>query len=75
MFYTSGAFFVITTLPPGAWPYLDWNPLLHIDELMRVYWFTTYNSPVASPSYLVFCLMGLLVLGLSLERFIRRVPI
>ena len=70
----SGMFFVITMIPTTYWPYLTWNPLLHLMELMREGWFSTYTSPVASPLYIAECTLVLLLLGLSLERFMRRVP-
>jgi capsular polysaccharide transport system permease protein len=74
IFWTSGLYFVVTSMPPTLWPYLTWNPLLHICELMRTYWFETYNTPVGSPSYIFEVVGTMLVIGLSLERFIRRVP-
>jgi hypothetical protein len=42
--------------------------------MMRDAWFVTYTSPVASPAYVMEWILGLLLLGLSLERFVRRVP-
>jgi capsular polysaccharide transport system permease protein len=73
-FWTSGLYFVITSMPANLWPYMTWNPILHINELMRTYWFQNYNTPIGSPTYVVLWLMGLVLFGLSLERFIRRVP-
>ncbi|MGA9794668.1 MAG: ABC transporter permease [Rhizomicrobium sp.] len=73
-FWTSGLYFVITSMPANLWPLMTWNPILHINELMRTYWFTTYNTPIGSPAYIIVWVLGLGVLGLSLERFIRRVP-
>lgn len=69
-----GMLFVITTLPSSVWPYFTWNPILHCMEMMRDAWFITYTSPVADPSYVMEWLLGLFLLGLSLERFQRRVP-
>jgi capsular polysaccharide transport system permease protein len=69
---TSGVYFTITTLPAADWHYLTWNPMLHVSELMRTYWFTTYQSPIASPAYVVECVCGVLFFGLLLERFVRR---
>ena len=71
---TSGLYFVIATLPSSSWKYFTWNPMLHVIELMRTYWFVTYTSPIASPAFIVECIAGLMLFGLSLERFIRRVP-
>lgn len=69
-----GMLFVITMIPSAYWPYLTWNPLLHCSEMIRDGWFVTYTSPVADPMYVFLCILGLLLLGLSLERYQRRVP-
>lgn len=71
---TSGLFFVITMLPTTAWPYLTWNPVLHLVEFMRADWFAGYTSPIASWAFILKFTLVTLVLGLSLERFMRRVP-
>lgn len=70
----SGFFFCITMLPLSYWPYVTWNPLLHITEMTRDAWFESYVSPIASPMYVSECLLCLALLGLSVERFMRRVP-
>jgi capsular polysaccharide transport system permease protein len=69
-----GMLFVITMFPSVYWPYLTWNPILHCSEMIRDGWFVTYTSPVADPMYVFYCILGLLLLGLSLERYQRRVP-
>jgi capsular polysaccharide transport system permease protein len=68
----SGVFFVITMFPEWTWAYLSWNPMIHVSELMRTYWFSTYQTPIGSPLYLAQCLGVLAILGLSLERYVRR---
>jgi capsular polysaccharide transport system permease protein len=70
----AGMFFVITMIPTTFWPYLTWNPLLHLNEFMRDMWFASYTSPVADAGFVAECILGFLLLGLSLERFMRRVP-
>jgi len=71
----SGVYFLITAFPEWSWPYLTWNPMLHASELMRTYWFYTYQTPVGSPFYMAECVVGVAALGLSLERYVRnRVP-
>jgi capsular polysaccharide transport system permease protein len=69
-----GMLFVITMFPSTYWPYFTWNPVLHCSEMIRDAWFTAYTSPVASPLYVFYWLIGLLLLGLSLERYQRRMP-
>ena len=69
-----GMLFVVTMFPSETWPYFTWNPVLHCMEMLREGWFTTYTSPVASPMYVFEWVLGLLLLGLSLERYQRRMP-
>lgn len=69
-----GMLFVITMFPSVYWPYLTWNPILHCMEMLRDAWFVTYTSPIADPGYVLEWILGLSLLGLSLERFQRRVP-
>jgi capsular polysaccharide transport system permease protein len=71
---TSGMFFVITMMPLAIWPYLSWNPILQIAEMLREAWFGTYKSPIADPMYVAAWILGLLLFGLSIERFMRRIP-
>lgn len=72
----SAVFFVIRMLPQWTWPYFTWNPMVHVEELMRTYWFTAYNTPVGSPVYILEWLVTLALLGLSLERYVRyRIPV
>jgi capsular polysaccharide transport system permease protein len=68
----SGVIFQVTSFPPTIWPYLTWNPMLHIEELLRSYWFYTYQTPVGSPAYVAECLLGMTFFGLLLERYARR---
>jgi capsular polysaccharide transport system permease protein len=68
----SGVFMPITFFPEYIWPYLDWNPMLHVEELIHTYWFPAYHSPVGNSMYVVECLLGLAMLGLLCERYARR---
>jgi capsular polysaccharide transport system permease protein len=71
----SGVYFTITSIPALYWGYLTWNPMLHVSELMRTYWFNSYQTPVGKPIYVLACTFGLLIFGLLLERYVRlRVP-
>jgi capsular polysaccharide transport system permease protein len=71
---TSGMFFCVTMLPLTTWPYFTWNPLFHLTEIMRDAWFESYVSPIASPTFVAECALVLLLLGLSVERYMRRFP-
>jgi capsular polysaccharide transport system permease protein len=69
---TSGVVISIKMFPESIWPYLSWNPMLHVEELIRVYWFPGYASPVANPAYILECVVVLMCAGLLLERYVRR---
>lgn len=68
----SSVFFSITMFPTFLWPYLLWNPLLHAEELLRVYWLNNYQTPQVSLLYVAECAVGLMFFGLLLERYCRR---
>ncbi len=68
----SGVIFQVTMFPPTIWPYLTWNPLLHVEELLRTYWFYSYHTPVGSPLFVAECLFVMVFFGLLLERYARR---
>lgn len=71
----SGVFVPITFFPEYIWPYLSWNPMLHVAELIHTYWFSVYHTPIGSSSYLMESLLGLTVVGLLCERYVRwRLP-
>ena len=53
LFWTSGLFFSIATIPDFARPFLLWNPLLHGIELFRHALVPTYPIPGISLSYLL----------------------
>ena len=72
MMILSGVIFSLTMFPPVIWPYLLWNPLLHVEELLRMYWFSNYQTPNVSLLYVVESLLVLVFFGLLLERYMRR---
>jgi capsular polysaccharide transport system permease protein len=72
IFYTSGLYFTITDVPSWAWPYLTWNPLLHVHELLRTDWYHTYKTPIGSPFYIICVCTVMTFIGLAWERYTRR---
>ncbi|NWG47504.1 MAG: ABC transporter permease [Alphaproteobacteria bacterium] len=71
-FFISGVVFTAHMLPSWTLPYLDWNPLFHITELMREAWFASYESPFADFSYVGLILFFMTGAALVLERMGRR---
>jgi capsular polysaccharide transport system permease protein len=70
--FLCGVYIPITRFPTYIWPYLDWIPMLHIEELIRQYWFANYVSPVGNPWYVLWCTLGMAAFGLACERYCRR---
>ena len=64
LFWTSGLFFSIATIPDFARPFLLWNPLLHGIELFRHALVPTYPIPGISLGYLL--IWAFVSLGFSL---------
>jgi capsular polysaccharide transport system permease protein len=64
LFWTSGLFFSIATIPNFARPFLLWNPLLHGIELFRHALVPTYPIPGISLGYLL--IWAFLSLGFSM---------
>ena len=72
MMIISGVVFSLTMFPTTFWPYLLWNPFLHVEELMRTYWFNNYETPGISAYYVAKSLVAMVFFGLLLERYARR---
>ena len=71
-FWVSGIFFTADSLPEK---YLDsalYNPVLHIVELVRAGWYPTYSDTHASITYVALWIIGLALVGLTLEVITRR---
>jgi capsular polysaccharide transport system permease protein len=71
LFFISGIFFPISSLPPAVRPYFLWNPLLHALELLRGAAFAGYASQEASWNYLFWCSTVMLGAGLCVYRLYR----
>jgi len=69
--FVSSVFLSISKFPTYDWPYLTWNPMLHVEELLRQYWFASYVSPVGRPSVIIEWSVILFTLGLVCERYAR----
>lgn len=72
LFWVSGLFYVLSDVPPAARELQLYNPVLHTVELVRDGWFIEYDAPFASASYVLAWSLGLTLLGLMLERVVRR---
>lgn len=72
LYFVSGIFFVVDFLPPVARDVLIWIPTVHVIAMVRTAHFPGYTSDVLNPLYPVLWALGLMAVGLLLERAMRR---
>jgi len=72
LFLTSGLFFTADTLPEPFRTWLLYNPILHLLELMRSYFFYEFESNYGSWAYAGSWVIGLLVFGMLLLQALKR---
>ncbi len=71
LFWISGLFFTLNSLPHAARSVLQWNPVVHCVELVRSGFFDSYSGRYTSPTYVVYWIVGFAFVGLTLERAVR----
>lgn len=72
LFWVSGVFFTMDTLPPAARSIALYNPLSHGLELIRSAFFIQYESPYADVEYVMFATLIVLAIGFLALRALRR---
>ncbi len=70
--WVSGVIYSVNRLPSFLWPYLRWNPILHLIEGCRALWNPNFDAPIFSPSYVIIIGFILTTLGFVIERVSRR---
>lgn len=68
MYFMSGIFFSINSVPEKYHPYLLWNPVLHANELSRDALFGEFHSPGGSWQYLFISAVLSFTFGMALYR-------
>lgn len=71
-FFVSGIFFTANELPESLLSVLGWNPLLHAIEVARDGMLFHYESRIASPTYVLLWIAGMMALGLTIDLVRRR---
>lgn len=71
LFFISGVFFTLSTLPEEAHAYLLWNPVLHFLEALRTFTFTSYQSPIHDWTYPIVMTLIINAVALLLYRRCR----
>lgn len=72
MFWISGIFFTAHSLPDNARDGMLANPMLHVTETVRAGWFSSYDAKYIDLGYVLWWIGGLALVGLLLERWVRR---
>ncbi|MFK7993413.1 MAG: ABC transporter permease [Granulosicoccus sp.] len=72
LLFTSGLFYVASSIPEPFRTWLLYNPILHLMELMRSYFFYEFESSYGSWTYAGSWMFGMLVLGMLTHQALRR---
>jgi capsular polysaccharide transport system permease protein len=72
MILFSGIFFLAEFLPPTARYVLSFNPMLHAVALFRSGFYPKYPTLLLDTTYLAYCSLGAVLIGLVLERVTMR---
>jgi capsular polysaccharide transport system permease protein len=75
LFLSSGIYFSTATLPPEVLMVDLYNPVLHLLEFERSAFDPGYPIALVNLTYPTFCAGVFVLLGLTLNRYIRRVPL
>ena len=70
--WVSGVLYAVNRLPSFLWPYLRWNPILHLIEGCRTLWNPAFVAPIFSPAYVIALGFILTTFGFVVERLSRR---
>lgn len=68
LYFISCVMFPLHAIPKEYWPYLLWNPLIHVVELSREAVVTGYISEGVNLNYLALCSLVALFIGLAVYR-------
>jgi len=72
LFFTSGLFFTVESVPPFVRDYLLYNPILHAIELLRSAFFYEFESAYGDWGYASAWAVGLFTFGLLTHQALRR---
>ena len=68
LWFLSGIFFTMQSLPHGPRQYVVYNPLAHVLEMIRSASLPSFESSVYSPSFILVTAVILMSIGLALDR-------
>jgi capsular polysaccharide transport system permease protein len=71
MFFLSGIFYSLDSLPMEAREIAAWNPVIHGVEMFRDGYYSNYRAGEVAPLYLLVCGLLLTFVALAIERTIR----
>lgn len=71
LFFISGVFYEVDSIPPQAREVLSWNPLVHAIQWIRVCLYPEYRPETLDVTYLLAFGLITTVFGLGMERLLR----
>ncbi len=72
LFWISALFYTLDDVPSDVRELMLYNPVVHVVETVRDGWFPEYNSQYADPLYVIWYILAFGLVGLLLERVVRR---
>ncbi len=75
IYFTSGAFFSVTNLPPEVQRAIAWNPVFNGVDQFRSAWSFTYESTLTSNAYVIAVAGYLFLLSLILDKRVLQVEL
>jgi capsular polysaccharide transport system permease protein len=75
IYFTSGAFFSVTNLPPDVQQIIAWNPVFNGVDQFRSAWSFTYEATLTSNSYVLAVAGGFFLASLLLDKRVLQVEL
>ena len=72
LFWVSALFYTLDDVPTDVRNLMLYNPVVHVVEIVRDGWFPQYTAKHTDPLYVMWFILGFGLLGLLLERVVRR---
>jgi capsular polysaccharide transport system permease protein len=72
LIFFSGIFFMVEFLPPEPREVMSYNPIMHAIALFRTGFYPNYPTGVLDPTFLFYCSIGAVFIGIVLERITVR---
>lgn len=72
LFWISGVFFTMESLPSQIQLILQWNPVMQLIMMLRSAFFTGYDFELFKPGFILLFILIIVFMGLLMQRALRR---